>query len=98
MVLQAIPVAEPILVGACMTTAGGFAIWGAKTLIEIRDWARESRQILTDPLTGLISVVYRNHKETSGAMGELSNEQVAMRERIRDVERTCAMTHGVARE
>ena len=101
----AIPYGEPVLIGGVVAGAGLFVRWMAMTLVEIRDWARESKHILSDPETGLVKIVYRNFGQTSGALGELSNNvvdlerrteqrHVDIERRVTRVEDRCKITHS----
>ena len=93
MLLQAL-LTEPILVGGAVVGTGGVLIWFAKLGIELKANVERLLLRVDDPQNGLVVTVQRNHKEVTGAMGELSNENVQIRERVRDVERTCVQMHG----
>lgn len=68
--------------------------WFANIAIETRDTIRAVAATLYDETTGLVRTVYRNHSETQGAMGELSNENVEFDKRLTRVEDRCGMNHG----
>lgn len=93
MLLQTL-ISEPLLIGGAVVGTGGILVWFAKLGIDLKANVERLLMRVDDPQTGLVVMVLRNHKEVSLAMGELSNENVALRERLRDVERACAQTHG----
>lgn len=89
----ALPYTEPVLIGAVLVGAGGSLIWFARTAIETRDAVRRMAEALYDDTTGLIKIVYQNRTEMRGALGQLSNETVALDKRVTRVEDRCKITH-----
>lgn len=90
----AVPIRDVVvIVGVSLGPLGLVIVWFARLGIVLKQGIERALLLIEDKEVGLLVTARRNNVQVQAAMGELSNQLVAVAERVSRVETRCDMIH-----